>query len=73
MAHSLEVRLPFLDHRLIEQAFQIPPRLKNNGFHDKIIERRLARKLLPPVITNRKKIPFFLPWNFFSITLQSAL
>ncbi len=65
MAHSLEVRLPFLDHRLIEHAFRIPPHLKNNGFHDKIIERRLAKKLLPPQVTNRKKIPFFLPMEFF--------
>jgi len=65
MAHSLEVRLPFLDHRLIEQAFRTPPHLKNNGFRDKIIERRLAKKLLPPQVTNRKKIPFFLPMQFF--------
>lgn len=65
MAHALEVRLPFLDHRLIELAFQTPPRLKNNGFRDKIIERRLAARLLPPAITRRRKIPFYLPVEFF--------
>lgn len=65
MAHSLEVRLPFLDHNLIEQAFRIPPHLKNNGFRDKIIERRIAAKLLPPQVTGRKKNPFFLPMEFF--------
>lgn len=65
MAHSLEVRLPFLDHHLIEQAFRVPPRLKNNGLRDKIIERRIARKLLPPEVTGRKKNPFFLPMEFF--------
>ncbi len=65
MAHSLEIRLPFLDHRLIELAFKIPPRLKNNGFRDKIIERRLAEKLLPRAVTHRKKNPFFLPMEFF--------
>ncbi len=65
MAHSLEVRLPFLDHNLIDLAFRIPPRLKNNGFKDKIIERQLARKLLPPAVVNRPKIPFFLPMEFF--------
>jgi asparagine synthase (glutamine-hydrolysing) len=65
MAHSLEVRLPFLDHRLIEQAFRVPPHLKNNGLRDKIIERRIARNLLPPEVTRRKKNPFFLPMEFF--------
>ncbi len=65
MAHSLEIRLPFLDHRLIELAFRTPPRLKNNGYRDKIIERRLAKKLLPRAVTHRKKNPFFLPMEFF--------
>lgn len=65
MAHSLEVRLPFLDHNLIKQAFRVPPRLKNNGLRDKIIERRIADKLLPRAVTRRKKNPFFLPMEFF--------
>jgi len=65
MAHSLEVRLPFLDHRLIELGFELPAALKNNGRRDKIIERRIAAKLLPPVVTRRKKNPFFLPMEFF--------
>ncbi len=61
MAHSLEIRLPFLDTNLVDLAFQIPPRLKNNIFRDKIIERMLARKLLPAPIANRPKNPFFFP------------
>jgi asparagine synthase (glutamine-hydrolysing) len=65
MANSLEIRLPFLDHRLIELGFKLPPRLKTNGFGDKIIERRLAQKLLPPEVCNRRKIPFFFPMEFF--------
>jgi asparagine synthase (glutamine-hydrolysing) len=65
MAHSLEVRLPFLDHHLVEQAFRVPPHLKNNGLRDKIIERRIAKKLLPREVTHRKKNPFFLPMEFF--------
>jgi len=65
MAHSLEVRLPFLDHHLIEQAFRAPPHLKNNGLRDKIIERKIAAKLLPHQVTHRKKNPFFLPMEFF--------
>ena len=65
MAHSLEIRLPFLDHNLIEAAFRVPPRLKNNGLRDKIIERRIGARLLPPAVTHRKKNPFFLPMEFF--------
>ncbi len=65
MAHSLEIRLPFLDHNLIELAFRVPPRLKNNGLRDKIIERKIAAKLLPRQVTHRKKNPFFLPMEFF--------
>jgi asparagine synthase (glutamine-hydrolysing) len=65
MAHSLEVRLPFLDHNLIELAFRVPPSLKNNGLRDKILERKIASKLLPRQVTHRKKNPFFLPMEFF--------
>lgn len=65
MAHSLEIRLPFLDHHLIGLAFRVPPRLKNNGWRDKIIERKIAAKLLPRPVTHRKKNPFFLPMEFF--------
>jgi asparagine synthase (glutamine-hydrolysing) len=65
MAHSLEIRLPFLDHNLIELAFRVPPRLKNNGLRDKIIERKVASKLLPRQVTHRRKNPFFLPMEFF--------
>jgi asparagine synthase (glutamine-hydrolysing) len=65
MAHSLEIRLPFLDHNLIELAFRVPPRLKNSGLRDKIIERKIAAKLLPRQVTHRRKNPFFLPMEFF--------
>lgn len=65
MAHSLEVRLPFLDHHLIDQAFRVPPHLKTNGLRDKIIERQIAARLLPREVTQRKKNPFFLPMEFF--------
>lgn len=64
MAHSLEVRLPFLDHRLIELAFRMPPRMKTNGLKDKIVERRLAAEILPPEIARRPKIPFFFPAEY---------
>jgi len=65
MAHSLEIRLPFLDHRLIELAFRMPPHLKVHKMRDKVIERRLAESHLPSPVVNRKKIPFFLPAEYF--------
>jgi asparagine synthase (glutamine-hydrolysing) len=65
MAHSLEIRLPYLDHRLIELAFQMPPHLKVSRMRDKVIERDLAAKHLPPEVVNRPKIPFFLPAEYF--------
>lgn len=65
MAHSLEYRLPFLDHRVIELAFSMPPHLKINGGTDKYIERRLADKVFPPAIARRPKIPFYLPVEYF--------
>ncbi len=65
MAHSLEYRLPFLDHRLIELAFKMPAHLKINGKTDKYIERKLADKVFPRHIARRAKIPFYLPVEYF--------
>lgn len=70
MAHSLEIRLPFLDHELIETGFQIPPKLKATWFKDKIIERTLAKQLLPKAIVNRPKKPFYFPINHFFASNQ---
>ncbi len=65
MAHSLELRLPFLDKKLLEFAFRLPPRLKAKRLQDKIIERRLARRMLPREVVKRPKNPFFMPMEFF--------
>jgi asparagine synthase (glutamine-hydrolysing) len=65
MAHSLELRAPFLDHRLIELAFRMPPHLKIRGLVDKYVERELARKLLPPENVRRSKNPFYFPLEDF--------
>ena len=65
MAHSLEYRLPFLDHRLIELAFTMPANLKIRGRTDKYIERRLADKVFPTHIARRAKVPFYLPVEYF--------
>ena len=61
MAHSLEYRAPFLDHRLIDFAFTLPDSQKISRRQDKVIWRTLASRHLPQEITHRPKQPFYLP------------
>ncbi len=61
MAHSLEVRVPFLDHRLVEFVLGLPFNFKNKGNNAKYILKKMSEKLLPDEIIYRKKHPFFLP------------
>jgi asparagine synthase (glutamine-hydrolysing) len=61
MAHSLEYRAPFLDHRLINFAFTLPDSQKITRRQDKHIWRQLAARHLPKAITHRPKQPFYLP------------
>lgn len=66
MAHSLEYRMPFLDHRLIEFAFSLPNDWKIHGRSDKWIWRQLAARKLPDAITHRPKQPFYLPLESYA-------
>jgi asparagine synthase (glutamine-hydrolysing) len=59
MAHSLEVRVPFLDHELVEFCARIPSRLKVRGRTTKYILRRAARGIVPDEIIDKRKIGFF--------------
>jgi asparagine synthase (glutamine-hydrolysing) len=61
MAHGVEGRSPFLDHRVVEFAATVPPRLKMKVLNEKYILKRAARGLVPPVIAARKKQPFRAP------------
>lgn len=61
MAHSIEGRVPFLDHRLIELAARIPPRLKLRGLNEKYILKRSFADLLPPAVADRPKQPYRAP------------
>lgn len=61
MAHGVETRFPFLDHRLVELASRIPPGLKLRGLSEKHILRRATRHLLPEAIGNRVKQPYRAP------------
>jgi asparagine synthase (glutamine-hydrolysing) len=65
MAHSIEMRVPFLDHNLVELAFQMPAHLKVRFFTDKYIERDLAKKMLPNANAKRSKNPFYIPLEYF--------
>jgi asparagine synthase (glutamine-hydrolysing) len=61
MAHSLEVRPPFLDHRIVEFAATLPENLKINGSKLKYVLRELMRDKLPATILTRKKEGFDIP------------
>jgi asparagine synthase (glutamine-hydrolysing) len=61
MAHSLEVRPPFLDHRIVEFAGSLPPELQVNGSKQKVILKKLMAKKLPAAVLTRKKVGFDIP------------
>jgi len=58
MAHGLEARSPFMDHRLAEFAARLPSSLKVHGRSLRIIQRRLAARYLPAEILARPKQGF---------------
>jgi len=61
MAHGLELRVPLCDHRLVELAMQIPSRHRLGLRASKLVLRRIASKLLPKSILERKKLGFNAP------------
>lgn len=61
MATSIELRVPFLDHRLVEYAAKIPSRYKLKGTTPKYILKQLLKGRLPDSIINRKKMGFPTP------------
>ena len=61
MAHGVEARVPFLDHRLVDFAFHLPDSFKIRMLKEKAILRRAAREVLPPADAQRGKRPFFYP------------
>ena len=61
MAHSLEVRPPFLDHRIVEFAASLPEDLKVRRRRLKFVLRELMRDKLPPSILQRPKEGFDIP------------
>jgi len=61
MAHSLEVRVPFLDHPLIEWAASLPPELRLNARGSKRVLRSALERDLPAAVLRRRKMGFAVP------------
>jgi asparagine synthase (glutamine-hydrolysing) len=61
MAHSLEIRPPFLDHRIVEFAAGLPPAMKISGNRQKVILKRLMSDKLPAAVLRRSKTGLDIP------------
>src|SRR5690606_24738092 len=61
MAHSLEVRSPILDHKLVEFAASVPMNLKLRGWEPKAILRDVLRPMLPQQTLGKRKQGFSVP------------
>ena len=67
MAHSVEVRVPFMDHELVEFTAQVPPWFKLNGMDEKYILRKIMMPYFPEHPQSFKKRAFYTPikeWFF---------
>ena len=63
MATSIESRVPFLDHKLVEFSATVPSRSKIRRFAGKHIVKKALEGLLPDSIIYRKKMGFPVPWE----------
>jgi asparagine synthase (glutamine-hydrolysing) len=61
MAHAVEGRFPFLDHRVVELGARLPPGLKLKGLREKHLLRRALGRYLPEAIAERTKQPYRAP------------
>ena len=61
MAHSIEGRVPFLDHRVAEVAARVPVNMKVKGIREKHVLREAAKDVLIPEVYDRQKHPFTTP------------
>jgi asparagine synthase (glutamine-hydrolysing) len=61
MHHSLEVRVPFLDHPLIELMAEVPAGYKTSLWSKKVLFKEAFKELLPSSILHRKKVGFSVP------------
>jgi asparagine synthase (glutamine-hydrolysing) len=61
MAHGVEGRFPFLDHRVVEFAARLPARLRMKGMREKYLLKRAAAGLIPDRVIGRTKQPYRAP------------
>jgi asparagine synthase (glutamine-hydrolysing) len=61
MAASIEARVPFLDHKMVEYAARLPSALKVSGLRSKIVLKKLAEQYLPLETIYRRKVGFTVP------------
>ena len=61
MAHSVEGRYPFLDHRLVDYVFNLPDHYKLKGFSQKYLLTDTFKDIIPEGICNRPKRPYMAP------------
>jgi asparagine synthase (glutamine-hydrolysing) len=74
MAHAVEVRPPFLDHRIIEFTATLPDRLKVRGSNQKYLLKQLMVSKLPNAVIRRSKVGFDIPTHeWFRGPLRSML
>ena len=78
MANSVELRVPYLDHRIIEYMATVPSRFKIRGLNEKYLLKKVFNDLLPQRIVNRPKNPYRAPirnsfLNNKSLDLKSIL
>ena len=68
MANSVELRVPYLDHRIIEYMSTVPSNLKIRGINEKYLLKKLYKNMLPKEIVYRPKNPYRAPIrnSFFS-------
>jgi asparagine synthase (glutamine-hydrolysing) len=63
MANSVELRVPLLDHKLLEFAASLPGHFKVNGFTTKYIAKRVLQSRVPQAILDRRKTGFPVPYG----------
>jgi len=61
MAHSLEIRMPYLDYRIIEFMSKVPSYVKIVGLNEKSILKKIFKDILPDSIVKRPKHPYRAP------------
>ena len=72
MAHSLEIRLPYLDYRVIDFAFRLPAKWKIKGLNEKYILKQASRGFVTDKIKKRPKQPYRAPIRNVFFAGQSA-